>query len=259
MKKGTTATSSDGYPSAYIKDGSLYYTSSSSGKRVYWAIEKGSYGAINSGYDSSPLPIRCIRVLPSPSGKEGQDISSITGITSDATYEELNDKGLTVLKFEGRLMSSLYRPTRVSGSLDPHNEDQGANSFYRGIFVADDYDYLKDPSGSIEGYTLFDITGNGFTMNNPCLDHEEGGYKIWRVPNLVELSAMNAAGLLDNCYDGEYGRAASCTQFSNLDVRYGFARSTLIYCPGAKGNELSLRFRIRCVRDVPAGYTFPTN
>ena len=251
MKKGD-------YPSAYIKDGSLYYTSSSSGKRVYWAIEKGSYGAIDSDYDSSPLPIRCIRVLPSPSGKEGQDISSITGITSDATYEKLNDKGLTVLKFEGRLMSSLYRPTRVPGSLDPHNEDkEGANSFYRGIFVAGDY--LKDSEDNILGYTLSEITGNGSTMNNPCLDHEEGGYKGWRVPNLVELSAMNAAGLLDDCSDDEYGRAASCTQFSNLDVRYGFARSTLIYCPGAKGNELSLRFRIRCVRDVPAGYTFPTN
>lgn len=258
MKKGATATSSDGYPSAYIKDGSLYYTSSSSGKRVYWAIEKGSYGAINSYYDSSPLPIRCIRVLPSPSGKEGQDISSITGITSDATYEKLNDNGLTVLKFEGRLVSSLYRPTRVSGSLDPHNEDQeGANSFYRGIFVAGDY--LKDRWDNILGYTLSEITGNGSTMNNPCLDHEEGGYKNWRVPNLVELSAMNAAGLLDNCYDDEYGRAASCTQFSNLDVRYGFARSTLIYCPGGNGNELGLHFRIRCVRDVPDGYEFPTN
>lgn len=257
MKKGSTDTSSDGYPSAYIKDGSLYYTSSSSGKRVYWAIEKGSYGAINSYYDGSALPIRCIRVLPSPSGKEGQDISSITGITSDATYEKLNDKGLTVLKFEGRLMSSLYRPARVSGSLDPHNEDQGANSFYRGIFVAGDY--LKDRRGRIEGYTLREITGNGSTMNNPCLDHEEGGYKNWRVPNLVELSAMNAVGLLDECYDDEYGRAASCTQFSNLNVRYGFARSTLIYCPGANGNELGLRFRIRCVRDVPDGYEFPTN
>lgn len=257
MKKGATATSSDGYPSAYIKDGSLYYTSSSSGKRVYWAIEKGSYGAINSGYDSSPLPIRCIRVLPSPSGKEGQDISSITGITSDATYEDLNDKGLKVLKFEGRLMSSLYRPTRVSGSLDPHNEDQGANSFYRGIFVADDF--LMDRGDNILGYTLSEITGNGSTMNNPCLSYEEGGYRNWRVPNLVELSAMNAAGLLDNCYDDEYGRAASCTQFSNLEVRYGFARSILIFCPGAKGNELDLNFRIRCVRDVPANYTFPTN
>lgn len=259
MKKGATATSSDGYPSAYIKDGSLYYTSSSSGKRVYWAIEKGSYGAIDDYYDSSPLPIRCIRVLPSPSGKEGQDISSITGITSDATYEELNDKGLTVLKFEGRLVSSLYRPTRVSGSLDPHNEDQeGANSFYRGIFVAGDY--LKDSHGNIEGYTLREITGNGSTMNNPCLDYEEGGYRRnWRVPNLVELSAMNAAGLLNDCKDVEYGRAASCTQFSNLDVRYGFARSTLIYCPGANGNELDLHFRIRCVRDVPDGYEFPTN
>lgn len=259
MKKGATATSSDGYPSAYIKDGSLYYTSSSSGKRVYWAIEKGSYGAIDDYYDSSPLPIRCIRVLPSPSGKEGQDISSITGITSDATYEELNDKGLTVLKFEGRLVSSLYRPTRVSGSLDPHNEDQeGANSFYRGIFVAGDY--LKDSHGNIEGYTLREITGNGSTMNNPCLDYEEGGYRRnWRVPNLVELSAMNAAGLLNDCKDVEYGRAASCTQFSNLNVRYGFARSTLIYCPGANGNELDLHFRIRCVRDVPDGYEFPTN
>ncbi|MBU3838736.1 MAG: DUF4906 domain-containing protein [Candidatus Phocaeicola faecigallinarum] len=257
MKKGATATSSDGYPSAYIKDGSLYYTSSSSGKRVYWAIEKGSYGAINSGYDSSPLPIRCIRVLPSPSGKEGQDISSITGITSDATYEELNDKGLKVLKFEGRLMSSLYRPTRVSGSLDPHNEDEGANSFYRGIFVADDF--LMDRGDNILGYTLSEITGNGSTMNNPCLSYEEGGYRNWRVPNLVELSAMNAAGLLNDCYDAEYGRAASCTQFSNLKVRYGFARSILIFCPGAKGNELDLYFRIRCVRDVPANYTFPTN
>lgn len=257
MKKGTAATSSDGYPSAYIKDGSLYYTSSSSGKRVYWAIEKGSYGAINSYYDGSALPIRCIRVLPSPSGKEGQDISSITGITSDATYEKLNDKGLTVLKFEGRLMSSLYRPARVSGSLDPHNEDQGANSFYRGIFVADDF--LRDRWDNILGYTLSEITGNGSTMNNPCLRYEEGGYQRWRVPNLVELSAMNAVGLLDDCYDDEYGRAASCTQFSNLNVRYGFARSTLIYCPGANGNELGLHFRIRCVRDVPDGYEFPTN
>lgn len=257
MKKGATATSSDGYPSAYIKDGSLYYTSSSSGKRVYWAIEKGSYGAINSYYDSSPLPIRCIRVLPSPSGKEGQDISSITGITSDATYEKLNDNGLTVLKFEGRLVSSLYRPTRVSGSLDPHNEDEGANSFYRGIFVADDF--LRDRRDNILGYTLSEITGNGSTMNNPCSSYEEGGYQNWRVPNLVELSAMNAAGLLNDCYDAEYGRAASCTQFSNLKVRYGFARSTLIYCPGGNGNELGLHFRIRCVRDVPANFTFPTN
>lgn len=247
------------YPSAYIKDGSLYYTSSSSGKRVYWAIEKGSYGAINSDYDGSPLPIRCIRVLPSPSGKEGQDISSITGITSDATYEKLNDNGLTVLKFEGRLVSSLYRPTRVPGSLDPHNEDEGANSFYRGIFVAGDFLRDRRDNNNILGYTLREITGNGSTMNNPCLSYEEGGYRNWRVPNLVELSAMNAAGLLNDCYDAEYGRAASCTQFSNLKVRYGFARSTLIYCPGGNGNELGLHFRIRCVRDVPDGYEFPTN
>ena len=273
MKKGATATSSDGYPSAYIKDGSLYYTSSSSGKRVYWAIEKGSYGAINSYYDGSALPIRCIRVLPSPSGKEGQDISSITGITSDATYEKLNDKGLTVLKFEGRLVSSLYRPTRVSGSLDPHNEDEGANSFYRGIFVADNFLRTGNPwQGYTYTYTLGDIIGydgtvtwnggrysNNGTMTNPCAGYDQDGY-TWRVPNLVELSAMNAAGLLSPKPDG-YGDndVACCTQFTNQSVRYGFAFSSLIYCPGAETQQINNQVLIRCVRDVPANYTFPTN
>lgn len=254
-----TTMQKDDYPSAYIKDGSLYYTSSSSGKRVYWAIEKGSYGAINSYYDGSPLPIRCIRDLPSPSGRDNQDISSIDGVNSDPTYEKLTDKksGLTVLKFEGRLVPILYRPTRVPGSLDPHNEDGDPNLFYRGIFVAGDY--LKDSRGNIEGYTLREITGNGVAMNNPCFEHEEGGYENWRVPNLVELSAMNAVGLLDRCSDTDYGRAASCTQFSNLNVRYGFARSTLIYCPGAADDEFERRYRIRCVRDVPDGYEFPAN
>lgn len=246
-----TMTKND-YPSDKISDGSLYYTSSTSGKRVYWAIEKGSYGPVGSYYDGSPLPIRCIRNLPASGEGASTDISSINGVKSDATYKKHNASGSTpiVLEFKDRLVASLYRQ-RVQGSLDIHNEDGDANKFYDGIFVAksDSYKYAK----------LREVIGYNGTMRNPCSQYSENNYTDWRVPNLVELSAMNAAGLLNDCYDAEYGRAASCTQFSKREVRYGFARSTLIYCPGANGTELDLYFRIRCVRDVPANYTFPTN
>lgn len=247
------------YPSDYISDGSLFYTSSASDKRVYWAIEKGSYGAVGSDYDKSKaLPIRCIRNLPASAEGATTDISSVNGVKSDATYKKHDASGNTpiVLEFKDRLVSSLYRE-RAQGSLGTHNEDDKTNSFYQGIFVASDY--IKDKEGNINGYTLKEIIGNGSNITNPCSNYNESDYGNWRVPNLVELSAMNAAGLLNDCYDEEYGRAASCTQFSNLKVRYGFARSILIFCPGAKGNELDLNFRIRCVRDVPANYTFPTN
>lgn len=71
---------------------------------------------------------------------------------------------------------------------------------------------------------------------------------------------MNAAGLLSPKPSG-YGDndVACCTQFTNLTVRYGFAFSSLIYCPGNNGTELNNWVLIRCVRDVPPGYTFPTN
>ena len=73
---------------------------------------------------------------------------------------------------------------------------------------------------------------------------------------------MNAFGLLTNDHE-----EACCTQFSNLGVRFGFARSSLIYCPGGNGSnsnpnysELanSSKFVIRCVKDVEPDYDFKT-
>ncbi len=280
MVKGSTATSSDGYPSAYIGDGSLFYTSSGSDQRVYWAVEKGSYGAINNYYDGSALPIRCIRALPATNENENQDISTINGVTSDATFEQLDDNGLTVLKFEGRLVNSLYRE-RVAGSLGIHDEDDATNSFYQGIFVASDYIYTIDDNntpywenddekiyttyklGNIIGYegSYGNDTYDG-TMTNPCANYEEeiDGVTVtnWRVPNLVELSAMNAAGLLTDGDGTNSGTdVACCTQFSNQAVRFGFAYSSLIFCPGEQNSQISNSFIIRCVRDVPDGYDFP--
>lgn len=245
---------SSGYPYKYVSEGSLYYTSSEANKRVYWAIEKGSYSSETADwYYRSPLPIRCIRNLPASGSTSTTDISSIENVTSDATYE-LHPRTFTrpyILEFRNRLVPSLYRQ-RVSGSLNIHNEDNDANSFYDGIFVA--RVFLDDAQ------KLGDVIGYNGTMINPCSTYSEGGYTNWRVPNLVELSAMNAAGLLDNCNTSYI--AACCTQFTKLNVRYGFGRSTLIYCPGGPtdvGVINNYGFRIRCVRDVPPGYTFPTN
>lgn len=268
-----TMTKND-YPSDKISDGSLYYTSSTSGKRVYWAIEKGSYGPVGGSYDSSKaLPIRCIRNLPASGGGASTDISSIDGVKSDATYKKHDASGSTpiVLEFKDRLVASLYRQ-RVQGSLDIHNEDGDANKFYDGIFVAKDFITSYSDGNENKEIVLGDIIGydgtvnweiknewgwtveyksykNNGTMTNPCASYDEGGYD-WRVPNLVELSAMNAAGLL--VHSGS--DVACCTQFSNQKVRYGFAYSTLIYCLGANVDQISTKVSIRCVRDVPAGH-----
>lgn len=253
MGDKTTMTKGN-YPSSYITDGSLYYTSSADSRRVYWAVEKGSYGAINGSYTSgTPLPVRCIRNLPAKG--TGTDVSKINGVTSDATYKYYENNSPKLLVFKDRLIPSLYRQ-RVSGSLNVHNEDDDANSFYDGIFVASDFLYTNSWYGKeYRTFTLGDIIGASGLMDNPCYTYREGGYTNWRVPNLVELSAMNAAGLLKHTGSD----VACCTQFSNQKVRYGFAFSSLIYCPGANDNQIDSEFMIRCVRDVPAGYNFPTN
>ena len=255
------------YPTDYVNDGALYYTSSEDAKRVYWAIEMGSYGPVNEWSGSGPFPIRCIRNLPAT------DISRINDVVSDATYKYYENTSPNVIVFKDRLVSSLYRQ-RASGSLEIHNEDGDANSFYYGIFVADNFLRTENPGqGYTYTYTLGDIIGydgtviwnggrysNNGTMTNPCAGYDQDGYTDWRVPNLVELSAMNAAGLLSPKPDGYGGNdVACCTQFTKQSVRYGFAFSSLIYCPGAETQQINNQVLIRCVRDVPPGYTFPTN
>lgn len=234
------------YPNSYVQDGALYYTSSSDGKRVFWAVEKGSYGPEGRYYSANSVPLRCVRALPAKS--EGTDISSISGIVAVSTYEKHDATSTTpiVLEFKDRLANSLYRTRIDGGFMIVHNEDSPANLFYEGIYVSKDYLPMS--------YRLGDIIGYEGTILNPCSNYEENGITGWRVPNLVEFSALNAAGLINS-------NASCCTQFSNQSVRYGFAYATStknIYCPGNEG-DINSSYRIRCVRDVPEGYTFPTN
>lgn len=274
MKRSTTPGSyADGYPIDYIWDGALYYTSSSDAERVYWAVERGSSSADgqNWGGGSAAKPIRCIRSLPANAG--GSDVSTVH-VASDASYVAHNVPGTygyvstepTVLEFKGRLVDELYRE-RTDGVLGPHNEDDKANSFYDGVFVAKEEVYRKStggwrPTKEYIEFPLKQIINYKGNQINPCASYSEDGDggAVWRVPNLAEFSAMVATGLVKS-------NDACCTQFSNMNVRFGFAYESYVYCPGDykdKGyyyEEPTIEnvgsFKVRCVRDVPEGYVFP--
>lgn len=256
------------YPTAYINSGSLFYTSSASNKRVYWAVERGSYGTINYGGDKA-LPIRCVRVLPK------DDMKKVNGVKADPTFEvtQYDVNGYPkVLKFKGRLVDGLYRE-RTDGVLDSHNEDQPMNAYSEGIIISSNATNENMTSSS---HSLYNIYNYGDDAENPCKNyHEEGDDgATWRVPNLSELSAMNAAKGTEHRYDNNAGEwvlvglfdwvnsstypiCASCTHFRNMNVRSGFGRNVnYVYAIDQYRDDL-LRDRyanVRCVRDVPAGY-----
>lgn len=277
MKRSTTPGSyADGYPIDYIWDGALYYTSSSDAERVYWAVERGSSSADgqNWGGGSAAKPIRCIRSLPANAG--GFDVSTVH-VASDASYVAHNVPGTygyvstkpTVLEFKDRLVDELYRE-RTDGVLGPHNEDDKANSFYDGVFVAKEEVYRMESTGGwwpteekvYIDFPLKQIINYGGNQTNPCASYSEAGDggAVWRVPNLAEFSAMVATGLVKS-------NDACCTQFSNMNVRFGFVYESYVYCPGDYVQkdysyyEPSIEdvgpFKVRCVRDVPEGYVFP--
>lgn len=242
-----------------LADGTLFYTSSIDDHRTYWAVEKGSYGEDQKDWtaNNNPKPIRCIRVLP-------KNITSVD-TESDATYERIyNDpSGLTTLKFKDRLVDRLYRNGVYTSLLSRHNEDGEPNFYSEGIFVASknvkQTNWWGDETNTDATFSLseiigYDSNGNMSSRTNPCANYGEGSYgkgSGWRVPNLVELMAMNAEGLVDV-------NTTCCTAFSRQKVRYGFFinEKKMISCPGSKGSGdlTSASYKIRCVRDVPAGY-----
>lgn len=246
------------YPNSYTNEGALYYTSSRntykvgtqefSGQRIYWAVERGAYGGDGS---YTNVPIRCIRTLPAIT--ENQDATALYDVKSDPTYEW--DANTRILKFKGRLVDNLYRQY-VSGTLKPHNEDDDANSFYEGVYVAKEDVYEGEGRNkTTKKFPLAQIINYGGNKTNPCADyHENGdGGAVWRVPNLAEFSAMVAQGLISSNVED-----ACCTQFSNMNVRFGFAFSSLVYCPGGGDGDSTIdkfngTFAVRCVRDVPPG------
>ena len=257
-----------GYPSDYIGYGALYYSSSKSNERVYWAVEKGAWG--NVGTDKVPntqgMPIRCVRVLPAVSAGTEGNITKLD-VKAESFFKSYSVNGNTVLEFKNRMISDMYR-VRTDDPLNEHDEDDPANRFSEGIIIAQNN--IKDGSNDAS-YNAPKINGityvsrwDGSTTNaikeDPCTDYHEdgdGGVK-WRVPNLNELVMMRRALTVGNL------NSLCCTQFSNSNVRLGFVATSNVNCEvggynnGGYWNWLASH-GIRCVRDVPDGYVFPKN
>lgn len=256
----------EGYPVDYISSGSLFYTSSKSTERVYWAVEKGAWGRVfgdKDPYDHQGMPIRCIRALPAVGTGESTDITDLDGVIPESFYTESTigsgDYTNTVLKFKDRMVADMFR-TRTDNPLNEHNENDPANRFSEGIIIARNnmsgiYSVTKINGISYKSTRWGNVTD--LEKEDPCVGYSEngdGGAK-WRVPNLNELVMMMRAGVND------INGITCCTQFSNSDVRLGYRVETPnINCNVAEYDTSNsywnrvYNYSIRCVRDVPAGY-----
>lgn len=226
----------------YADKGQFYFTSHYA-SHVFWAVEKGAYGAD----EVSTSLVRCIRHLPKDNRSIIQEPEAfyVSAKTTDGNY---------LLDYRDRLQSVLMRPTRIEGYLVRHDEDSPYNTFYKGLVISKGYEGAT--------YHLSDVTNqNGNT--NACANYYEKSDRSdrgsWRVPNLVELLSMtsNVGKYLSENNQTPSGKIFCCTSFSNQDVRSGFGYDTegLVFCTDPFSREQWLyngyfQGRVRCVRDA---------
>ena len=237
-----------GYPENFLDDGALYFTSTES-KRVYWAMEKGSYGTnLDAG---GRYEIRCARLLPANDLDDLSQVPDATFISKrkattvdDPTWWD-HDRTKTVYNYvidcRDVLVPTLYRATIANLPLIPHTEDDPENRFYDGFVISREF-----YGGRSHGVTA--IQNRDYDQRtDPCSSyHEEGdpeGAGIWRVPNLSELTIMASD---PSKYLDDTGWVMASTDFS-APVREAFLyNGTMITCDL---NGYST-FYVRCVRDA---------
>lgn len=274
--KSNMSGATNNYPKDYYSYGSIFFTSSVDDERFYWAVEKGSVGGEYEDLGltvSTPLPIRCVRVLPAIN-EGGKNVASLD-VTPASFNVPWTDEENKVLQFKGRMVESMYR-MRTDAPLDEHNEDGAANRYSDGIIIAKQNLGKKYTVAQIAGLDYGNVTNS---KRDPCAGgyYENRNYVTgysekddgsdlgtWRVPNLNELAMMGRA------YPNEFTNHLCCTKFSYPSVRYGFRTvgDGRISCGSLSDDGYGTYFdgrnyprswvglNIRCVRDVPEGYEF---
>lgn len=96
-----------------------YYTSTSGGKRIFWAIEGSNYGADNSQYTASTHNTRCVR-----------NLQEVTGAPAVAAIPD--GQILTVNNF----VETAYRTSTQNGQYPEHHERDIANKLPHAFKVA---------------------------------------------------------------------------------------------------------------------------
>ena len=96
-----------------------YYTSTSGGKRIFWAIEGSSYGSDNQSWQADTHNTRCIR-----------NLKSVEGEPSPATSH--NSNIITINNF----VETAYRTATQNGQYPEHHERDIANKLPHAFKVA---------------------------------------------------------------------------------------------------------------------------
>lgn len=251
LSEDKTTMTKSGYPQNYLDKGVLY-RSSTSGKEVYWAAEKGASGSntqeLNGQqYSTVEIPIRCIRSLPG----RVEDLNALADPICD--FYSLDD-GTRLIDFRDKVVNDLYRDTPTWSAFIEHDEDDLQNRFYDGLVVA------SRDNGT---HRLRDILNIDNNKENPCDDYYEGnnpndavnGRGRWRVPNLAEFTVMTTDP--SRFFGSDYNdRTYFCsTRFSNSNTRLAFRFSGgQINCLGGGTESLDVNQNtygyIRCVRDA---------
>lgn len=252
---GDKGAMSGSYPSDYLDDGSLYWTSNYC-RNHYWAVEIGAYGS-QSG---SQAQIRCVRNLPKKSliPKSG-DAPVGNEALAEAIYGEvktINEGENYLFDFEDRLVPSIFRPSSQPQQRPyvSHDEEDNANNLPNAFVVAKEY-LLAEQGNGYWYDDLSNVLGENNQYTDPCRRYtEEDGAVGWRTPNLSELMIMAQAqathsgiNLLKTSTNSTIMTFCS-TKFSNQRVRIGFVyNGELITAPSPGSTN---RGYIRCVRDA---------
>ncbi|MDY3227640.1 MAG: hypothetical protein SOX36_08225 [Candidatus Cryptobacteroides sp.] len=205
-----------------------YNLFTSSKVNEYWAVEGVSYG---TGVNSNGL--RCIRNLK-------------TYNWETARLSESNTSTKTIRVVGARTL----RQQVMTGEYRAHRDRDEENTLFGAFKVA--------TSALGATYTAEQIrTGDLCSTYSEESDRSDAG--AWRIPNQKELMLMGQNGYLDDIQNVADVAYASRTWFVNYDVvDVGASRGNPYYYWYYQGvpnisistNHTSLKFRIRCVRDV---------
>ena len=234
-----------------LNKSSVYYSSSNSDKRLYWALEGASFGAFGSTYANVSNNIRCVRNLTAPTNNLYSGIPSQLALNEDTRIISVNN------------ITAVRKIDHVGEYGKEHTERSSDNLLPAAFEVA--ISYLGEDVTASDGTVI--ATGNGTgskdsygtknSFNNITDACATGYYQesdrsdlgLWRVPNQRELMLMLMFDESSYVLSSETEVCTSSTYLTNHSNSFKplpFAT----YKSGISLDTQSARIYIRCVRDA---------
>ena len=234
-----------------LNKSSVYYSSSNSDKRLYWALEGASFGAYGASYANASNNIRCVRNLTASTNNLYSGIPSQLALNEDTRIISVNN------------ITAVRKIDHVGEYGKEHTERSSDNLLPAAFEVA--ISYLGEDVTASDGTVI--ATGNGTgskdsygtkdSFNNITDACATGYYQesdrsdlgLWRVPNQRELMLMLMFDESSYVLSSETEVCTSSTYLKNHSNSFKplpFAT----YKSGISLDTQSARIYIRCVRDA---------